>query len=422
VRQPGNTPLPGARRGALGRAVRADGVDDRSRGEVASALLVRLTQQELARRGLLPGATPAGGAAGGDRTGAPRGAVFGPVFGPTIGEATVPLAPKRTLLAAVASGHGLVPLLEVGRGVDRLRAELPDDPVLAALLQAADPDDAVARWQRLERFLHSRHRLEAADRGLGRAGRGARTGVTGGATGGAAERLLRHAGPAGAPPDPAEDALVLGVVAELCRRAGAVGLAVTLVGPDGREHPVLADGHFRELPDDWPSAPGATGLWRFTWVATARAAPARATTIARAARTPPAEGAAGAPPRKAPAGSTPARSALPLTAQLTAVIAADLCRPWTLAEAARALGAAGGPSLAPRTLQRRLAAAGATFPGVVRAARVAAAGRLLAEGRLALGVVGFACGFTDQPHFTRQCRRQVGMTPAQYRRAFGPAR
>jgi AraC-like DNA-binding protein len=389
-------------------------------------LLVRLTQQELARRGLLPGATPAGGTARGDRTDAPRGAsvgrVFGPVFGPTIGEATVPLAPKRTLLAAVASRHGLVPLLEVGRGVDRLRAELPDDPVLAALLQAADPDDAVARWQRLERFLHSRHRLEAADGGPGRAGRGPRSGATGGATGGAAERLLRHAGPAGAPPDPAEDALVLGVVAELCRRAGAVGLAVTLVAPDGREHPVLADGHFRELPDDWPAAPGATGLWRFAWVATAcaapaRAAPARATTIARAASAPPADGAAGAPPRGAPA-----RSALPLTAQLTAVIAADLGRPWTLAEAARALGAAGGPSLAPRTLQRRLAAAGATFPGVVRAARVAAAGRLLAEGRLALGVVGFACGFADQPHFTRQCRRQVGMTPAQYRRAFGPAR
>jgi hypothetical protein len=67
------------------------------------------------------------------------------VFGPTIGEATVPLAPKRTLFAAVASRHGLVPLLEVGRRVDRLRAELPADPVLAALLQAADPDDAVAR-------------------------------------------------------------------------------------------------------------------------------------------------------------------------------------------------------------------------------------------------------------------------------------
>ena len=74
-----------------------------------------------------------------------------------------------------------------------------------------------------------------------------------------------------------------------------------------------------------------------------------------------------------------------------------------------------------RTLQRRLGALGATFPGVVRAARAAAAGRLLAESALPLGAVGFACGFADQPHFTRQFRRQTGMTPAAYRRAFGRA-
>jgi transcriptional regulator GlxA family with amidase domain len=80
-----------------------------------------------------------------------------------------------------------------------------------------------------------------------------------------------------------------------------------------------------------------------------------------------------------------------------------------------------GPSLAPRTLQRRLAEAGATFPGVVRSARVAAAGRLLAETRVAPGVVAFACGFADQPHLTRQFKRQTGLTPAAYRRAFGLA-
>lgn len=183
--------------------------DEEADREFASALLVRLAAQELAARGAA-------------------------AFGPTLGEATVALAPKRALLAAVAHARGLAPLLAVGRGLGRLRAELPADPVLRALLRAADPRDAFARWQRLERFLHSRHRLEVSDLPTAAAvgGTGATMGApTGGPAGGAV--LVRHVGPPGAPPGAAEDALILGVMAELCREAGAVGLTVTLVGPGG---------------------------------------------------------------------------------------------------------------------------------------------------------------------------------------------
>jgi transcriptional regulator GlxA family with amidase domain len=122
-----------------------------------------------------------------------------------------------------------------------------------------------------------------------------------------------------------------------------------------------------------------------------------------------------------PTGADHAAGTRSLASRLAAVIAADLGRSWTLATATRALDEAGGPSLAPRTLQRRLAAEQATFPGVVRSARVGAAGRLLADGALATGVIGFVCGFSDQPHFTRQFRRQTGLTPAAYRRTFGRA-
>jgi len=164
-------------------------VDPRT-GDVASALLVRLTRQELARRGLTDAV------AGGGVVPRPTRAASGPgrtpdPFGRTLGEATVALAPKRSLLAAAAERAGLVPLLEVGRGLDALRRELPDDPVLAALLAAADPVDAVRRWQRLERCVHSRHRLELLDVPPSPAPPGA---------GGDGTLLVRHVGPPGAPP------------------------------------------------------------------------------------------------------------------------------------------------------------------------------------------------------------------------------
>jgi AraC-like DNA-binding protein len=35
-----------------------------------------------------------------------------------------------------------------------------------------------------------------------------------------------------------------------------------------------------------------------------------------------------------------------------------------------------------------------------------------------LAEVGFLCGFSDQAHFTRAFKRQVGLTPARYRTEF----
>ena len=35
-----------------------------------------------------------------------------------------------------------------------------------------------------------------------------------------------------------------------------------------------------------------------------------------------------------------------------------------------------------------------------------------------LAEVGFVCGYADQPHFTREFGRRVGLTPAAYRADF----
>jgi AraC-like DNA-binding protein len=225
--------------------------------------------------------------------------------------------------------------------------------------------------------------------------------------------VVRHVGPPGEPPTPAEDALVLGVLVALCRYVGARELTVSLLGVDGAQ---AAHPDARRLPGAARRVghPGALAMWRFAWCE--HAPRGRGVRAAAAAGSSPAPTRHDGPVPVAPPDERP------LATRLAAVIATDLARSWTLATAARALDRAGGPSLAPRTLQRRLAADAATFPGVVRSARVAAAGRWLADGALALGVIGFACGFSDQAHFTRQFRRQTGLTPAAYRRAFGPPR
>ncbi len=300
----------------------------------ASALLVGLIRSELAAQGIRVDGEP-----------------------PLPGRATTPLGPKRALLEAVAARHGLLPLLRIGKGIERL----PADPVLGALLAARGPADAVARWQRLDRFLHSRHRVLTV--------------------GTAPHRLvLRHAGPPGeAPPTPGEDALVLGLLAALAQLSGATGLSAAFVS-EKRDVPVLGPGGWVEPPHLLD-----TGLWALAW-----------------------EEALPAPP---PVSAAPSNAGM--AAQARALIAADLGRAWSPLDLAAALG------VSPRTLQRRLTAAGTSLRDLTAAARVEAAAAMLAQTARSLGAIGFACGFADQPHLTRVFRQRTGLTPAAWRRAFG---
>lgn len=52
----------------------------------------------------------------------------------------------------------------------------------------------------------------------------------------------------------------------------------------------------------------------------------------------------------------------------------------------------------------------------VQRARVRAAAKWLAGRRLSTGEIAVACGFFDQSHLTRVFRRELGITPARYRR------
>lgn len=279
--------------------------------------------------------------------------------------ARVSLDDKRRLVQAALAQGGWSALLRIGQGVQAIRG----DPVHQALVASRSPAELLARWCRLERYIHSRHRLDVqAD--------GAALDVS--------HRSLR----AGEPPLPHEDLVVLGVLAAAMAEAGMSDLRVAMAGV-----PVWPE------PDEAALqrlvAHGRTGRWRLEANAAGQAAdrPA-ATTVQRVASdwTDP-------PPARA----------------LAEWLLADPMRSSSLGEAARELGQA------PRSLQRALAQHGLTYSEVMARTRCSAAAWHLVHTALGTAETGFVCGYSDQAHFTRQFRQRVGVTPAAYRREFAAA-
>jgi AraC-like DNA-binding protein len=73
-------------------------------------------------------------------------------------------------------------------------------------------------------------------------------------------------------------------------------------------------------------------------------------------------------------------------------------------------------NLSPRSLQRRLAEENTSLSAIVRAVRIREACHLLlSESGLSLTEIGYWCGFSDSPHFSREFRRALAMPPSVYR-------
>jgi AraC-like DNA-binding protein len=100
-----------------------------------------------------------------------------------------------------------------------------------------------------------------------------------------------------------------------------------------------------------------------------------------------------------------------LAERVRAALAADLRSGPTLERAAARLGTA------PRSLQRRLQAEGASFQALLDELRRELSLRYLAEEDLSLADVAFSLGFAEQSAFHRAFRRWMKLTPAEWRRA-----
>lgn len=271
--------------------------------------------------------------------------------------AHVALDAKRQDVEGILASHGPLTLLRIGDALPDMR----DAPVLAAIETAPTPLDAIERWRRLEKYVHSRHRTEIVE--------AAPSGVT-----------LRHVSLSdGDPPRRSEDLLIFGVLIALARWVGAAAL---------RARPIRDDGWTYD--DGWTAAPRSEDCssWRIEWAASA-------TGLDETRRGGDLSGA---------------------VVRLANLIRADPARRWTIDAAAKEVGASR------RTLQRLLKARGASFSQTVADIRAAAAVRFLDESRIELGEIGFLCGYADQAHFTRSFKAAMAVTPARYRRAREEAR
>jgi AraC-like DNA-binding protein len=99
-----------------------------------------------------------------------------------------------------------------------------------------------------------------------------------------------------------------------------------------------------------------------------------------------------------------------IVAQVHAAIVATLAR-----EPVRLAGVAAALDLSPRTLQRKLADAGASFQQVLDAARYALAMDYLRRDGLSLVDIAFLLGFQEQSAFTHAFREWSGMNPGAWR-------
>ena len=267
--------------------------------------------------------------------------------------AHVPLGDKRALLEGLLRAHGAHAVLRLGEGAIDAR----DEPVSVALSQARGPHDLIGRWKRLERFVHSRHRVDVVEST-------------------ACSLVLRHVSrDPGAPPTAAEDLLVFGLLVTLLHRLGTPALQACVAGEQvcrwqaGRWTPA-------PLPDD-------VSCWAMSWQAAAQTAPASPPdddedTVARAHR----------------------------------LLAADSGRRWTLAALSREMG------MSARSLQRRLAAGGTGFSGLVSTTRLGLSAKLLVETPQPSAQIAYVCGFSDQGHFNREFKRFSALTPGEYRKEF----
>ena len=279
--------------------------------------------------------------------------------------ATVDLDLKLALVQHAIEHGGIECLIQLGRGVH----QNANEPTHRAMMGARSPTELILRWQRLERYIHSRHRLRIASQG---------------------EQWLElsHLGVSeGISPTLYESLVVLGVIAALLQACGACALEVRVgkmkVYPDAKRSGL------ETLPVVDPMR-----TWRLSW----------------------------ADFQRQPIGvrqggdveNLYAASEWPQWQQrLVRYILERLIDIPLAGDAAHEMG------ISLRTLQRDLKQRGLSFSSLVGECRARQAALHLIESSLPLAEVGFLCGYSDQAHFTREFGKRVGLPPQKYRMAFG---
>lgn len=277
--------------------------------------------------------------------------------------ARIPLDTKRTIVLSALQQGGTAALLQLGRGVERYAHE----PTHRALASGKTVEELLVRWARLERYIHSRHRITWRSVG--------------------ANKIVVHhtAIGHGKPPLAVEDYVVAGALAALMNIIGAKN--VTLLIGNARAYPVTDTPALARV-----EKRGATAKWTFEWSAMAdRSAMHR---------------------EQQPTALATAEEWPDIAKRIIDILLEDLMSPKSLHEVACEI------NMASRTLQRTLGQSGLSYSKLLAIARSRAAAWWLVHSGSPFAEVGFLCGYADQSHFTRDFQQRVGLTPARYRQEF----
>lgn len=281
--------------------------------------------------------------------------------------AHIPLRAKQALATAALAQGGWASLLHLGQGFH----DLADAPLHRALASAPDAATLLARWCRLEKYVHSRHRVLCLQVGPQQA-------------------TLQHVSLAPhTTPTAAEDLVVLGLLCALLQALGLRQVRAQVQGVDVFPHADAQALHTL-------ATQGHTGVWTLHWVVAAQPC----VTTAR-------------PSAQPPHHLYQALAWPTLAQQCATTLLGDLMHPHTLGSMADLLG------LSTRSLQRHLHTHGLRFSQIAAEVRLRAAAWWLLETPLSLAEIGFVCGYADQAHFNRCYKRHTGLAPGAYRSSFG---
>lgn len=279
-------------------------------------------------------------------------------------KATVALNVKRAVVQSAIAQGGFACLPLLGRGLHDLAME----PTHLALTSGGDAASMLIRWQRLERYIHSQHRIKIDALSDNTA---------------EIEHVHKNKG---APPLAVEDLVVCGVLCALLKANG-------LQSVHAQSHGVELFPRPKEALISQIIHAGHTGQWRLSWqlgdqqrisgldrhFSWSHNSPKVWTTLASA---------------------------------VGELVAKRLPERITVDEAARKMSMSG------RSLQRALASDGVSFQQLQGEVRFRLAGWHLLHQTMPIAEVGYVCGYSDQAHLGREFNKRLGIPPAKYRALF----
>ena len=278
-------------------------------------------------------------------------------------QATVPLHSKRAVVqtAVEQAGFAILPLL--GSGLHDFAME----PTHLALTAGRSATSMLARWQRLERYIHSKHRIQW---------------LLLSPTSAKVSHIHKDNGPV---PLAAEDLVVCGVLCALLEANGCH--SVRAIAADTELYPNPDSNQVLQCVQQ-----GQTAIWLLTWQGGLDKISDLDLTFSWAQVAPPTWS------RFASAAGDHVARCLPdMVSVDDAAVASGMSR---------------------RTFQRTLAAENFSHQYIKSEVRFRLAGWYLLESAIPIAEIGFICGYSDQAHLTREFKRRLGVPPARYRDLF----